>query len=101
MYFLGFLVSLKNEKDVSVYLPGRHVEESHGDGRLLHVPPLYLCCFLQWSSQDSSDQTYQENARLTNLAHFVAQPALLCHKEPAQGIQSLGAFIAFRWFFMA
>ena len=37
------------------------------------------------------------------LAHSVATPALLCHKEPAQGTQSplLGAFLAFRWFFMA
>ena len=30
--------------------------------------------------------------------HSVATPALLCHKEPFQGIQSplLGAFLAFR-----
>ena len=44
--------------------------------------------------------------------HSDASPALLCHKEPAQGTQSplLGAlgrkpptrgFLAFRWFFMA
>ena len=32
-----------------------------------------------------------------------ARPALFCHKEPAQDTQSplLGAFLAFRWFFMA
>ena len=42
------------------------------------------------------------------VAHSVATPALLCKKEPAQGTQSfgtkcplLGAFLAFRWFFMA
>ena len=37
------------------------------------------------------------------VAHSVATPAFLCHKEPAQGTQSplLGAFLAFRWFFMA
>ena len=31
--------------------------------------------------------------------HSNATPALLCHKEPDQGIQSplLGAFLAFRW----
>ena len=41
------------------------------------------------------------------MAHSVATPALLCHKEPAQGTQSplsfrtkcplLGTFLAFRW----
>ena len=32
-----------------------------------------------------------------------ATPDLLCHKAPAQGIQSpvLGVFLAFYWFFMA
>ena len=37
------------------------------------------------------------------LDHTDATPALLFHKEPAQGTQSplLGAFLAFRWFFMA
>ena len=35
--------------------------------------------------------------------HSDATPALLCHKEPAQDtkIPLLGAFLAFRWFFMA
>ena len=36
--------------------------------------------------------------------HSDATPALLCHKEPAQGTQSplLGrGFLAFCWFFMA
>ena len=35
--------------------------------------------------------------------HSDATPALLCHKEPAQGTQSplLGVFLAFHWFFMA
>ena len=34
---------------------------------------------------------------------ILATPAFLCHKEPAQVTQSLllGAFLAFRWFFMA
>ena len=38
-----------------------------------------------------------------SVAHSVATPALLCHKEPAQGTQSplLGEFLAFHWFFMA
>ena len=33
----------------------------------------------------------------------IATPALLCHKEPAQGTQSSlpWAFLVFRWFFMA
>ena len=35
-----------------------------------------------------------------DLDYSIAPPALLCHKEPAQGTQNslLGAFLAFRWF---
>ena len=38
-----------------------------------------------------------------DLDHSVAPPAHLCHKEPAQDTQSflLGAYLAYRWFFMA
>ena len=48
-----------------------------------------------------------------NLDYSVAPPAILCHKEPAQGTQQpltrgfwtrfpqLGAFLAFLWFFIA
>ena len=34
--------------------------------------------------------------------HSDVTPALLCHKEPAQGTQTplQGAFLAFHWFFM-
>ena len=40
---------------------------------------------------------------LVEMGHSFALPALLCHKEPAQGTQSplLGEDFALRWFIMA
>ena len=70
--------------------------------RGLHSKYHVIVLILQETSQSKYDGLYIR-LEADQMAHSVATPALLCHKEPAQGTQSplLGAFLAFRWFFMA
>ena len=69
---------------------------------LLEVGDLARHCS-HWSSSDITALSLVESFIMMKYFHCVATPALLCHKKPAQGTQSplLGAFLAFRWFFMA
>ena len=77
---------------------------------------------LHWSSSYNTALSLVERFRVVKYFHALkghtigglsdARPALLCHKEPAQGTQSpllgvlgrntpRGVFLAIRWFFMA
>ena len=82
-----------------------HYHETLGEalqGTELEFSGLQIEFKAEWSTLIGPDPS--RHCDLIGWDHIIdATPALLCHKEPAQGTQSplLGALIAFRWIVMA
>ena len=77
-----------------------------GDTPELSYSPIVVAVYLVWvliSLLHSHWSNFDDVLlSLVEMVDYVALPALVCHKEPAQGTQNLpGTFIVFRWFFVA